>query len=178
LLAPLFVLYDYSFRPDSISDDKALEWAAMSGVLCTDEALLHPAPYPSRSAWCAARCAYTEKRLKEASLQAPLILINHFPLRQDLVRLVRIPRFSLWCGTRHTEEWHVQFPVLAVVYGHLHIRATDYRNGVRFEEVSLGYPSQWCHERGVHGHFREILPGTDTPDSDKVDKARLAPPRT
>jgi 3',5'-cyclic AMP phosphodiesterase CpdA len=162
LLAPLFILYDYTFRPDHVSADSAIEWAVESGVLCTDEALLHPDPYPSRAAWCAARCAYTEKRLEAASLQAPLLLINHFPLRQDLVRLARIPRFSLWCGTRLTEEWHRRFPVLAVIYGHLHIRATDYRNGVRFEEVSLGYPSQWRYEQGVQAYFREILPKLGT----------------
>lgn len=162
LLAPLFVLYDYSFRPDYIPADQALEWAARSGVLCTDEALLHPDPYASLSAWCDARCAYTEKRLEETASQAPLVLINHFPLRQDLVRLVHIPRFSLWCGTRQTESWHKRFPVTAVVYGHLHIRGTDYRDGVRFEEVSLGYSSQWLPELGVQGYLREILPGTDT----------------
>jgi 3',5'-cyclic AMP phosphodiesterase CpdA len=163
LLAPLFILYDYTFRPDHVSADSAIEWAVESGVLCTDEALLHPDPYPSRAAWCAARCAYTEKRLEAASLQAPLLLINHFPLRQDLVRLGRIPRFSLWCGTRLTEEWHRRFPALAVIYGHLHIRATDYRNGVRFEEVSLGYPSQWRYELGVQAYFREILPELGMP---------------
>jgi 3',5'-cyclic AMP phosphodiesterase CpdA len=163
LLAPLFILYDYTFRPDHVSADSAIEWAVESGVLCADEALLHPDPYPSRAAWCAARCAYTEKRLEAASLQAPLLLINHFPLRQDLVRLGRIPRFSLWCGTRLTEEWHRRFPALAVIYGHLHIRATDYRNGVRFEEVSLGYPSQWRYELGVQAYFREILPELGMP---------------
>jgi 3',5'-cyclic AMP phosphodiesterase CpdA len=176
LLAPLFVLYDYSFRPDYVSADNAIEWAVESGVLCTDEALLNPDPYPSRSAWCAARYAYTERRLEKASLQAPLILINHFPLRQDLVRLARIPRFSLWCGTRRTEEWHRQFPVSAVVYGHLHIRRTDYRDGVRFEEVSLGYPSQWRQERGVQGYLREILPGKDTPDHNEADNDRMTLP--
>ena len=31
----------------------------------------------------------------------------------------------------------------AVVYGHLHIRATRWLDGVPFQEVSLGYPQQW-----------------------------------
>ncbi|MCI0725419.1 MAG: metallophosphoesterase [Chloroflexi bacterium] len=163
LLAPLFVLYDYSFRPDHVPFESAVEWAAMSGVLCTDEVLLHPDPYPSRAAWCAARCSYTEKRLQEASAQAPLVLVNHFPLRQDLIRLRWIPCFSLWCGTRHTEDWHTRFRVLTVVYGHLHMRATDYRDGVRFEEVSLGYPHQWQRGRGLEAHLREILPSSDAP---------------
>ena len=36
-----------------------------------------------------------------------------------------------------------------VVYGHLHIRNTQFREGVRFEEVSLGYPQQWQAARGL-----------------------------
>lgn len=160
LLAPLFVLYDYSFRPEHVPADRAVEWAAESNVICADEVLLHPDPYPSRSAWCAARCAYTERRLQEASSRAPLVLINHFPLRQDLVRLERIPRFTLWCGTRRTEDWHARFRVTVVVYGHLHIRGTHFRDGVRFEEVSLGCsPWNWDHESGIQRYLREILPG-------------------
>ena len=160
LLAPLFILYDYSFRPDDVPAEEAIKWAEESGVLCTDEVLLHPDPYPSRPAWCAERCLYTERRLQEAATRAPLVLINHFPLRQDLAWLPRIPRFSIWCGTRRTEDWHIRFPVSVVVYGHLHIRATSYRDGVRFEEVSLGYPRDWSYERGVQGYLRDILPGT------------------
>jgi len=158
IIAPLFVLYDYSFRPPHVTLENAVNWAAESEVVCTDEFLLHPDPYPSRSAWCAARCAYTERRLQEVSNQAPLILINHFPLRQDLVRLFRIPRFTLWCGTRRTEDWHTRFNARVIIHGHLHIRATDYRDGVRFEEVSLGYPQQWSHHRGIDGYLRQILP--------------------
>jgi 3',5'-cyclic AMP phosphodiesterase CpdA len=159
LLAPLFILYDYSFRPDHVSEDEAIEWAAESGVMCADEALLHPDPYPSRASWCAARCLYTESRLRCASSEAPLILINHFPLRQDLVRLEKIPRFSLWCGTRRTQDWHTRFSASAVVYGHLHMRATSFYDNVAFEEVSLGYPQDWDHKRGIQSYLREILPG-------------------
>ena len=79
-------------------------------------------------------------------IEHPLVLINHFPLRQDLVRLSTIPRFSLWCGTRYTENWHTRFRAAVVISGHLHRPATDWRDGVRFEEVSLGYPREW----GVH----------------------------
>lgn len=160
LLAPLFLLYDYSFRPGTVSEDQALAWAEETGVVCVDEYLLHPDPYPSRSAWCRVRCDYTEMRLQEAvSARSRLILINHFPLLQDCVRLPAIPRFSLWCGTTRTESWHTRFPTEVVVYGHLHRRATDYRDGVRFEEVSLGYPQNWEPKRGIQRYLREILPG-------------------
>jgi 3',5'-cyclic AMP phosphodiesterase CpdA len=159
LLVPLFVLYDYSFRPDTVAEEDAVAWAEETNVVCSDEYSLHPDPYPSRSAWCRERCLYSERRLQEVPPGTPLILINHFPLRENLVRLKRIPRFSLWCGTKRTEDWHTRFPAAVVVYGHLHMRATDYQNNVRFEEVSLGYPPQWRQERGVEGYLREILPG-------------------
>lgn len=159
MLVPLFLLYDYSFRPDDIPYEHALAWAAETDVVCTDEVLLYPDPYPSRTDWCSARCAATEKRLREEVSNVPVVFINHFPLRQTLVRLPKIPRFSLWCGTRLTEDWHRRFPTAVVVYGHVHMRATDYQEGVRFEEVSLGYPQQWQSARGMQGYLREILPG-------------------
>ena len=159
LLVPLFLLYDYSFRPDNISQKQALAWAAETDVICTDEFLLHPDPYASRADWCLARCMATEKRLQAEITCGPVVFINHFPLRQALVRLGKIPRFSLWCGTRRTEDWHTRFPTAVVVYGHLHLRATDYQDAVRFEEVSLGYPRQWQHSRGMQAYVREILPG-------------------
>jgi len=159
ILAPLFLLYDYSFRPDEIPVEEAVEWAAEENLLCSDEVLLHPDPFPTRQAWCAARVAAAEPRLAAAAQEAPLVLINHFPLRQDLAVLPRIPRFSIWCGTRRTEDWHRHYRALAVVYGHLHIRRTTHRDGVRFEEVSLGYPKDWDETRGVEPYLREILPG-------------------
>lgn len=157
-LAPLFLLYDYSFRPDNIPRDQALDWAIESGIVAADERYLHPDPYPSRDAWCEARCRYTEERLAEASADLPLVLINHFPLKQQLAHIPLYPRFSLWCGTRMTEDWHIRFRALAVVSGHLHMRATRWRDGVRFEEVSLGYPRQWEVSRGVGEYLRQILP--------------------
>lgn len=158
LIAPLFLLYDYSFRPANIPVEKAVEWALETDILCSDEYLLHPDPYPSRAAWCEARCLYTERRLQQVDPTTPLILINHFPLHESLVRLERIPRFSIWCGTRRTNNWHTRFSTAIVVYGHLHIRATDFVDGVRFEEVSLGYPPQWEREKGIQGYLRQILP--------------------
>lgn len=158
ILAPTFVLYDYTFRPDEIPVDQAVQWAAEENLLCSDEVLLHSDPYPTKSAWCHERVRLTEPRLAEAASRAPLVLINHFPLRQDLAVLPRIPRFSIWCGTRLTEDWHLRYRAVAVVYGHLHIRATHYRNGVRFEEVSLGYPQNWSPDRGIEPYLRQILP--------------------
>lgn len=156
-LAPLFLLYDYSFRPDDVPEDRALEWAMEEHVLCTDEYVLHPDPHESRSAWCHARCELSEARLSEALTldDAPLVLINHFPLRRDHAVLPRVPRFSIWCGTRRTQDWHRRFRAAVVVYGHLHIPGTRWLDGVRFEEVSFGYPSQRRRPREM---LRQILP--------------------
>ena len=160
LLAPLFLLYDYSFRPDDVPADQVLAWAAEEDVVCADEALLRPDPYPSRSTWCEQLCAQAETRLTAAleTHEGPTVLINHWPLRQELAKLRRVPRFSPWCGTRRTEDWHLRFRAEAVVYGHLHIRATHARDGVRFEEVSFGYPRDWDPPLGLRPYLRQILP--------------------
>lgn len=158
VLAPLFLLYDYTFRPDHVAPENAVEWAAEENILCSDEVLLHPDPYPSRPAWCHARVKDAEARLETAAATAPLILINHWPLRRDLAVLPRVPRFSVWCGTMRTEDWHTRFNALAVLYGHLHIRSTHYRDGVRFEECSLGYPQNWDARRGIEPCLRLVLP--------------------
>lgn len=158
-IVPLHLLYDYSFRPQSVPEDMAVDWAIESGVLCQDEYRIDPAPFASKADWCRARLEYSAQRLNECSSDIPLILVNHFPLRYDLVRTMRIPRFSIWCGTRETENWHRFYGAKVVISGHLHMRSTDYRDGVRFEEVSLGYPRDWKQTRPMHHYFREILPG-------------------
>ncbi|MBV7329176.1 metallophosphoesterase [Chloroflexi bacterium TSY] len=157
LLAPLFTLYDYSFRPPHVALENVIAWAEEINNVCTDEAVLHPDPYLSRGDWCVARCRYTEERLKAVQHDLSLILINHYPLRQELLRLKRIPRFTPWCGTTQTVDWHRRFQVDTVIYGHLHIRMSDVIDGVRFEEVSLGYPRQWDQGRGVGGYLKQIL---------------------
>lgn len=157
-IAPLFLLYDYSFRPDDIPFENALAWAEEANIVCTDEYMLRAEPHASKQAWCAARVEETQARLERES-DLPLVLVNHFALHESLIRFAHIPRFSLWCGTRRTADWHTRFPVKAVVYGHLHMRARDYIDGVRFEEVSLGYPRDWEQALGMEAYLREILPG-------------------
>jgi hypothetical protein len=43
------------------------------------------------------------------------------------------------------------------VYGHLHIPRTTWYDGVRFEEVSVGYPREWRRRR-PYRWLRQILP--------------------
>jgi 3',5'-cyclic AMP phosphodiesterase CpdA len=165
VLVPLFLLYDYSFRPDEIPIDEAVDWAKQARVLCADEILLLPEPYANVGDWCRARCQLSERRLEKtlADVPYPTVLIAHFPLRQELAVLPRIPRFMVWCGTRTTENWHQRFRADIVVSGHLHIPCTRTIDGVRFEEVSLGYPDQWQIREERRGwkladHLRQILP--------------------
>ena len=160
-IAPLFVPYDYTFKPDDVALDDAVSWAMESGVLCSDERRINPTPYASVAEWCAVRLEITRTRLDAVKDDGPMVLINHFPMRRDLIRLRRIPRFIIWCGTRETESWHSDYPARVIVSGHLHMRATDWRGGVRFEEVSLGYPKDWDQGRGIQYYFREILPGPE-----------------
>lgn len=85
------------------------------------------------------------------------MVINHFPLHRDPVYLPRIPRFLLWHDTCRTEHWLQRFPIKLAIYRNLDIRTSLWRNGVRFEEVSPGYPWHWNQERGSAGYLREIL---------------------
>lgn len=165
-LCPLFLLYDYSFAPEGMAPADAVAWAREGGIVCADELRLHPDPYPTRQAWCAARVEATRRRLDALPEHERTVLVNHFPLRLDLCRLFRIPRFTPWCGTTATEDWHRRYRAHLVVSGHLHMRATDWRDGVRFEEVSLGYPRQWTQARGADAYLRQLLPGPEAPAPD------------
>ncbi len=160
-IVPMFLLFDYSFRDSSVPRDQAVAWARESGVVASDETLLSPAPFPTRDAWCAARCDATEAQLMALPETSETILINHWPLRYDVARPPRIPRFSIWSGTTRTEDWGRRFRARVVINGHLHLRSTLARFGARYEEVSLGYPGDWKRERGLAYYLREIIPGPD-----------------
>ena len=66
--------------------------------------------------------------------------------------------FAQWCGTTRTEDWHLRYNAAAVVYGHLHIPRVTWYDGVRFEEVSLGYPREWGRRATPPSLPRQILP--------------------
>ncbi len=88
----------------------------------------------------------------------PSSLID-FPLIDHPTRVLWHPEFAQWCGTSLTADWHRRFRSVAVVYGHLHIPRTTWHDGVRFEEVSLGYPRERAR-RGARARepLRRILP--------------------
>ncbi len=163
-IAPLFLLYDYSFG-SNVAPTKAaaLARAYEVGVVCSDELVLFPDPFPSREAWCHARVAATEARLAACARELPTVLVNHFPLNRAPTLVLRHPEFAQWCGTSRTASWHRRFGATAVVYGHLHIPRTTWHDGVRFEEVSLRYPRGWDRETISRGVLRKILPEAPRP---------------
>jgi len=158
-IAPLFLLYDYTFRVDGAeSKEESMERARAAGIVCTDEYLLHPDPHPTRDAWCRERVALTRRRLEACDPEVPLVLINHWPLVREPTRVLWYPEFAQWCGTELTADWHRRFRTAAVVYGHLHIPRTTVYDGVPFLEVSLGYPREW-RRRGLPAPLlRPVLP--------------------
>jgi 3',5'-cyclic AMP phosphodiesterase CpdA len=167
-IAPLFLLYDYTFLPDGATTKaQGLAQAYQSGVVCSDEAMLHPDPYPSREAWCQARVALTERRLAERDPSLPVIFVTHYPLVRDPTRILWYPEFAQWCGTTRTHDWHRRFNAAAVVYGHLHIPRVTWHDGVRFVEVSIGYPREWQRRATRPAVPRQILP---VPDSEETPR--------
>ncbi|MFF5174557.1 metallophosphoesterase family protein [Micromonospora sp. NPDC000089] len=159
LVVPMFLLYDHSWRPPGFdSVEAALAEAHRTGIVCTDEFLLHPDPHPSRIDWCAARVAETARRLDARDPALPTVLVNHWPLVRQPTDVLRYPIFAQWCGTEATADWHRRYDAAAMVYGHLHIPRTTWYDGVRFEEVSVGYPREWRPRRLPPGRVRRILP--------------------
>jgi len=159
VIAPLFLLYDYTFRPEGTNNkEEALAKAHEAGVVCTDEYFLHPDPYPSREAWCEARVELTEKRLSALPPELPTVLINHWPMVREPTRIMYYPEFAQWCGTVLTADWHLRFRSACSVYGHLHIPRTTHYDDVRFEEVSVGYPREWKKFKRSGPWLRQILP--------------------
>ncbi|GAA2529636.1 metallophosphoesterase [Pilimelia columellifera] len=143
-VVPIFQLYDYTWRmPGADSKEESLRGAYETGVVCIDEQLLHPDPYPTREAWCAERIARTTRRLDALAPAMPTVLVSHWPLDRRPTDVLWYPEFAQWCGTTATGDWHQRYRAVAAVYGHLHIPRSTVYDGVRFEEVSLGYPREW-----------------------------------
>jgi hypothetical protein len=152
-VAPLFAGYDYSFAEHGRG--AALAAARSAGIAPADEGRLHADPYPSVAAWCRDRVAATERRL--AALTGPAVLVAHWPLVRAPLSALRQQAFAPWCGTTLTADWHTRLPVVAAVYGHLHIPRTTHHDGVRFEEVSVGYPREWQRRGAAPPQPRVIL---------------------
>lgn len=156
-LAPLFTLYDYTWlAPGTATAAASLAAAHATGVVCTDEFLLHPDPHPDRAAWCRERLALSEARLAEVS--GPTVLVSHWPLVREPTHRLRHPEFAQWCGAAGTQDWPVRFSAVACVHGHLHIPRDTEVDGVRHLEVSVGYPREWQRFGLREPLLRRVLP--------------------
>ncbi len=142
---------------DARRKSAALAAARRSGITPSDEGRLHADPYPSVAAWCRDRVAETERRL--AAVDGPVVLASHWPLLPGPAAALRHQAYAPWCGTTLTAGWHTRPGVLACVYGHLHIRRSTRHDGVRFEEVSVGYPREWQRRGTAPPPPRVILGG-------------------
>ena len=159
VVAPLFLLYDYTFDPHGASTtEEGLAMAYDAGVVCADEVLLDPDPYPSRAASCRARVEETEQRLLRLDPTLPTVLVNHLALARDSTRWLRYPEFAQSCGTEATADWHKRVRAIAVVHGHLHVPHTTTYDAVRFEEASFGHPQEWRRRGGDPDFPRRVLP--------------------
>src|SRR5690349_18081044 len=91
-VAPPFLLYDYSFLPSGCATKaEGLAYAHSTGIVCNDEYLLHPDPYPTRDAWCRARVAETERRLAALPADLPVVPVNHYPLHRHPTEVLWYP---------------------------------------------------------------------------------------
>ena len=159
-IAPLFLLYDYSWRTPAAADaalTDALGQAREAGVVCTDEFMLHPDPHRSRYDWCRRRLRITSERLDAIPAGRRTVLMSHWPLHRHATEPLYYPEFAMWCGTAATADWHLRYRADICVYGHLHIPRTTHRDGVRFEEVSLGYPREWRRRSTGPVPIRKLL---------------------
>ncbi len=160
-IAPMFLLYDYSFRaPGTTTKEESLKVAYDTGVVCSDERFLEPDPYPTREDWCRARIEYTRGRLDALAPDTQTVLINHWPVEKHPNNILRYPQFAQWCGTTLSADWHRRYRAAVVVYGHLHIPRRTWLDGVRFEEVSVGYPREW-RMWGQRTWLRQVLPAPE-----------------
>lgn len=135
-VAPLFTLYDYSFRPEGVTAVDALIDARSARATLDDELFI--APYVDVEAWCAERVAYSRTRLAE--VDGPTLLVNHWPLVVEPTRRMRQPEMALWCGTTLTRSFARDYRAVGVVHGHLHMPEEIIVDGVPHVDVSLGYP--------------------------------------
>ncbi|CAM5701673.1 Metallophosphoesterase OS=Streptomyces tendae OX=1932 GN=GUR47_02195 PE=4 SV=1 [Streptomyces tendae] len=165
VVAPLFLLYDYSFLPAGCATKAEGYWStrrapascAATSTCCT------PIPIPAVRPGAGRGSRRPSAGSPRSPRTCPTIPVNHYPLHRHPTDVLWYPEFAMWCGTSLTADWHRRFRVDTMVYGHLHIPRTTWHEGVRFEEVSVGYPREWRKRPGPPGQLRRILPSTRTP---------------
>ena len=160
VIVPLFLLYDYTFRPDGAStkaEGLALAYQSGRGGHGRADAAPRSVPEPGGVVPGADRRDHARGWRPWIPGCRPSWSTT-FPLTREPTRILRYPAFAQWCGTEQTADWHLRYRALAVVYGHLHIPRTTWQDGVRFEEVSLGYPQEQEKYPNRPRKLTQILP--------------------
>jgi hypothetical protein len=144
VVAPLFILYDGGFARTAPSggfgDDLFFRFDDDVADIC------------------AARALSALARLDQVAPSAPLILLNHYPLSRAALEVSGQARWARWSGTPLTEPWLTRYRVHSVIYGHLHVRSSLLIDGVRHENVSLGYTRDWASDLGMAAYLRDVTP--------------------
>ncbi|AKK09043.1 metallophosphoesterase [Corynebacterium testudinoris] len=140
-VAPLFTLYDYSFRPPGLTAEQALAAAAKARATLDD--VLFIAPYVNIPEWCRERVDYSRRRLD--AVEGKTFLVNHWPLAVEPTQAMFHPEMALWCGTTLTRDFPRTYQAVAVAHGHLHMPRELTIDGVPHFDVSLGYPFEQAH---------------------------------
>ncbi|MEK8104566.1 metallophosphoesterase [Micromonospora sp. M12] len=133
--------------PGTSTKEESLRKAYDAGVVCTDEMLLHPDPYPDRESWCWDRLARTEVKLAAIDPALPTVLLSHWPLIRQPTDVLWYPEFAQWCGTERTADWHLRFRATAAVYGHLHIPAPPTTTGCGSRRCPSAIPASGAARR-------------------------------
>ena len=145
-VVPIFTLYDGGFANPLQSHETKL----------ADDALIDPSPFGSIAELCHALIATAEQRLCRLSGTLPRVFVSHFPLTATCAREPGHDWLAAVSGSPRTEPWIEQFAPSAVVFGHQHRPRSRVRSGVRFEEVSLGYPRDWDSRIGIEPYLRDL----------------------
>ena len=157
-VAPLFLLYDYSLRPDGTTKEQAMEAARRARVVCSDELMLRADPFRDKESWFADRLERTRAKLDALPPGTRTVLASHWPLHPGPVARLRHPEFAIWCGARATADWHLRYRAVCCVHGHLHIPISEEIDGVPHKEVSIGYPRERAaRTRPVAYGLRRVL---------------------
>ena len=167
-VAPLFLLEEDNTLGTSEAEHAGfVEAACAEAVHCRDACAVGATPHPDEcgcyAAWRTARVEEAERRLNACDPALPTVLISHFPLMRSLTGNLLHPESAPQQGTERTSDWHLRFRAVAVVHGHLHMPYTAWQDGVRFEEVSVGYPREWRRRGNSSTVLRTILPHAGAP---------------
>ena len=123
------------------------------GVVCTDEYLLHPDPYPTREAWCRGpgrRDRAPARRAADRRCRRCWSTTSRWSAHPTECCATRSSR--MWCGTELTADWHRRFRadghgLRPPAHPADHLATT----GSASRRSRVGYPREWRAAPGPPG---------------------------